>query len=575
MANEIASAYITLTTKMPGVKKDIENELDKVDGTDAGGKIGDSVGRGIGTKQAAIAGAFGGIFASVANMAAGAIGNLFADAVSQSDSVDKFKNTLSFAGLDTSGIEAAASASRAYADSTVYDLETIQNTTAQLAANGVSDYTSLTEAAGNLNAVAGGNADSFGSVAMALSQINGVGKLTTEDWNQLAGAIPGASGKLQEALANAGAYTGNFREEMAKGEISATEFNAAILELGTQPVAVEAASSVDTMEGAVGNLSASITGALADAFTAIKPFLTDFIAGLAGAVTWIQDNINWIGPLVAGVAIVAAAVGVWTVAQWALNAALTANPIGIIIVGIGLLIGAIILLVQNWDTVVAWITEVWGGFISWITGVLDGFVGWWNGIWAAVGDWITAVWTTIVATVQGVWNGFWGWIVGAVVGFLGWWNGIWKALGDGWNALWSGFGSIVSGIWNGIIGGIKGYINTLIRLINGVIDGVNLLIGGAGSVIGLDLAIPNIPMLATGGTITRSGSVIVGENGPELLNLPAGASVNPDITAGGDSITRADLKAFAAEIVAGIQGLRSVDARASAQAAARGWDGRI
>jgi hypothetical protein len=40
-------------------------------------------------------------------------------------------------------------------------------------------------------------------------------------------------------------------------------------------------------------------------------------------------------------------------------------------------------------------------------------------------------------------------------------------------------------------------------------------------------------MLAEGGTILRSGSVIVGENGPELLRLPRGASVDPDISGAG------------------------------------------
>jgi hypothetical protein len=45
------------------------------------------------------------------------------------------------------------------------------------------------------------------------------------------------------------------------------------------------------------------------------------------------------------------ATGVATAAQWAFNAALTANPIGIIIVAIGALIGIIILLAKNWDKV--------------------------------------------------------------------------------------------------------------------------------------------------------------------------------------------------------------------------------
>lgn len=83
--------------------------------------------------------------------------------VDMSDSTDKFKQTMGFAGLDTTAINQATKATREYADRTVYDLATVQNTTAQLAANGVKDYVGLTEAAGNLNAVAGGNADTFKS----------------------------------------------------------------------------------------------------------------------------------------------------------------------------------------------------------------------------------------------------------------------------------------------------------------------------------------------------------------------------------------------------------------------------
>ena len=191
-----------------------------------------------------------------------------------SDSTDKFVSTMNFAGIDTSNVEKASKAARDYADRTVYDLGTIQNTTAQLAANGIGDYTGLTEAAGNLNAVAGGNADTFKSVAMVLTQTAGAGKLTTENWNQLANAIPGASGKLQEAMLQNGAYTGNFRDAMEKGEISADEFNQAIMQLGMSNVAKEAASSTKTMEGALGNLEASITGGLTDAFNLIKPAVT-------------------------------------------------------------------------------------------------------------------------------------------------------------------------------------------------------------------------------------------------------------------------------------------------------------
>ena len=235
----------------------------------------------------------------------GTLKNFSGAVVEMSDSTDKFKNTMSFAGLDTSAVEAATKATRKYADDTVYDLTTIQNTTAQLAANGIDNYTELTEAAGNLNAVAGGNSDTFKSVAMMLTQTAGAGKLTTENWNQLADAIPGASGKLQEAMLANGAYTGNFRDAMAKGEITADEFNQALIQLGMSDVAKEAATSIKTIEGAMGNLEASVVGGLTDAFDLVKPAVTSAMGvaaekitafsgkattGLKGVITLVKDG---------------------------------------------------------------------------------------------------------------------------------------------------------------------------------------------------------------------------------------------------------------------------------------------
>ena len=210
------------------------------------------------TKAAAFGSAIGGLAVKGVTALWDTVKGFAGDVVNMSDSTDKFMNTMSFAGIDTANVEKASKAARDYADRTVYDLSTIQNTTAQLAANGIKDYTGLTEAAGNLNAVAGGNADTFGSVAMVLTQTAGAGKLTTDNWNQLADAIPGASGKLQEAMLKNGAYTGNFRDAMADGQITADEFNQALMDLGMTDVAKQAATSTSTIEGAMGNLEAAV-----------------------------------------------------------------------------------------------------------------------------------------------------------------------------------------------------------------------------------------------------------------------------------------------------------------------------
>ncbi|SDD89849.1 phage tail tape measure protein [Sporomusa acidovorans] len=70
--------------------------------------------------------------------------------------------------------------------------------------------------------------------------------------------------------------------------------------------------------------------------------------------------------------IVAAATWAWTGAQWAWNAAMTANPIGLLIVGIGGLVAAGYYLIQNWDTVKVWWTQLWDDPAAALQAFVDG-----------------------------------------------------------------------------------------------------------------------------------------------------------------------------------------------------------
>ena len=237
-------------------------------------------------------GAVAGVVSNLTGRLVSGLGNYMSAAVEASDSTDKFKSTLDFAGVDTETIDRLTKSTQAYADATVYDLADIRNVTAQLAANGVKDYDKLAEAAGNLNAVSGGNAETFKSVGMVLTQTAGQGKLTTENFNQLSDAIPGASGKIQQALRDMGAYTGNFRDAMEKGEISAEEFNRALMELGMTDAAVEAAKSTKTFEGAVGNWDAAVQKLITKGLDAVKPAFTKALGGATDIVSDFTDDIS-------------------------------------------------------------------------------------------------------------------------------------------------------------------------------------------------------------------------------------------------------------------------------------------
>lgn len=273
---------VKITGDVSGLSKSTSKAKEEISGL--GSSVGSTSSKFASFTSRVASSAFGNIIADMASRAVDALGQLAAEAVVASDSTQKFAQTLQFAGLDTSTIERLTESTKKYADETIYDLSDIRSITSQLAANGVKDYDQLAEAAGNLNAVAGGTAETYKSVGMVLTQTAGQGKLTAENWNQLSDAIPGATGKIQQALLDMGAYTGNFRDAMSAGEISAEEFNQALLQLGMSDVAREAATATTTWEGSIGNLQAAIVSLITGGLDLIKPAATGAINSLTGIV---------------------------------------------------------------------------------------------------------------------------------------------------------------------------------------------------------------------------------------------------------------------------------------------------
>lgn len=122
-----------------------------------------------------------------------------------------------------------------------------------------------------------------------------------------------------------------------------------------------------------------------------------------------------------------------------------------------------------------------------------------------------------------------------------------------WERAWDGVKQILKGAWDFMLASAKAPLNGIIGLLNIAINAINELIDGFNS-IGFDMPawlgggswhpsipnIPNIPFLAEGGTVVGSGTVLVGENGPEFLDLPAGARVRP-LDYDSNSLTKNDV----------------------------------
>lgn len=219
-------------------------------------------------------------------------------ALEASDSIDDFKASMQFAGIPEKEYNAAAEAANKYANATEYDLNDLLQTSAVLGANGVKDFESMAEAIGGFNSAAGGTAETYGSVALVMGQAAAQGKIMTGDWNQLINAVPTGAHVLQNALKGAGAYTGDFRDALSKGEISANELFAAVKKLGSSDIAQQAATSSTTFRGAWANATAEVQTQLRNTFDSIKPELTDAINASIPIIDAIGpkigDALSWI-----------------------------------------------------------------------------------------------------------------------------------------------------------------------------------------------------------------------------------------------------------------------------------------
>jgi TP901 family phage tail tape measure protein len=85
---------------------------------------------------------------------------------------------------------------------------------------------------------------------------------------------------------------------------------------------------------------------------------------------------------------------------------------------------------------------------------------------------------------------------------------------------------------HGLFGGVKESFRAALNWVIGKWNGLEFSIGGT-KILGKQvvpkstLGTPDIPMLWRGGNVARPGAAVVGDRGPELLELPTGARVTP------------------------------------------------
>lgn len=247
-----------------------------------------------------------------------------------------------------------------------------------------------------------------------------------------------------------------------------------------------------------------VFGGMSDLMDGLSEALTDrIIPAFEGFVDWLGRAKIWLIPLVAVVAgfagaviAVNAAVGAWTAItkawttvttiataiQKGFNAAMKANPIGLVITAITLLVGALVWFFtktevgqQLWETFTNalgtawdWVTEKIGGAASWLwEEVLSPFFTWIGDTWDTVWGWLSEVWET---KGQPIWDALHTaamWVWGEVLEpFFGWlsdaWGNLMGWLGEAWTTwgavVWSAIETAALWLWEKVLEPVFSFI---------------------------------------------------------------------------------------------------------------------
>lgn len=282
-----------------------------------------------------------------------------------------------------------------------------------------------------------------------------------------------------------------------------------------------AANQQKALKAEMENVSTSIG-------TALLPVLQKLLPYLSQLATFVEQNISWLLPLAAVVGVLAIAWNIASIAATLFGVSMAAAllPVLLVIAGIAALIAIAILLVKNWDKVKAAAAAVWAFMVA---------------AWAAIRgavqtafDWIKTNWPMLLAILTGpiglavlaiVRN--WGTIKAAAAGVLSWlrsaWSTVYETLTAPFRAAWQWIShtfdqirgavqsalDFVSRTASSIGNALKGPVNAILRAWNAIEFQVPKVDIGPVHFGGQTIGLPDIPLLANGGAVLRTGLAIV------------------------------------------------------------------
>lgn len=289
-----------------------------------------------------------------------------------------------------------------------------------------------------------------------------------------------------------------------------------------------------------GGIFAALGEGVVDALEGIYEFLVG-VTQNETAATIIEAVAIALGILAGAVAAYNIVMGIYNVVTGIAAAVTTAlsSPILAIILVIGALIAICVLLYQNWDTIKEKAVEIWGKIKEFISNAIEKVKEVISNVINKIKETWSNIWGKIKDTASKVWDGIKGAITGTINGIKTGISNTLNAIKSVWDKIWGGLKTTVTNIFDAIWGAIKGVINSILGgiegMANGVIGGINTVIGAlnnlsfdvpdwvpvlGGKTFGFnitELSKVSLPRLANGGITTGATLAEIGEAGREAV----------------------------------------------------------
>lgn len=344
----------------------------------------------------------GAVFGASAAVTAGALGlikNSIGEVISglneSSATWKTFEGNMSYIGKSQSQIGKVKSELTKYAQQTIYSASDMATTYSQLAAVGIKNTTKLVKGFGGLASAAENPKQAMKTLSQQATQMASKPTVQWEDFKLMLEQTPAGIAAVAKSM---GLSTSQLVSDVQNGKVKTEDFFNAISKVGTNKAFTKMSTEYKTVGQAMDGLIETITTKLQPAFDALSGVGIKAISGIVNAI----DNGGPAIQIITGLGLALMAfVGVLTavglalklaaLAEMAFNAAVSLNPVVLIIAGIVAVVAALgYFFTQTEAGKKAWksfcdvTTAAWNAFYPIIKPAIDMIVDAWNGLVQAV-----------------------------------------------------------------------------------------------------------------------------------------------------------------------------------------------